>query len=151
MLFRSQILRKFISYHGVDVLKTCLDANIDSRTICRHQILLALKKLPIASKNIVLKSEGLVKRMCDADIFGAETSQIATDLLESWESLQMVYRIPKRVEVFGNEKSFDGAEADVSSQTLSSQSSFVAMNLKWQNSRESIVESDWRKRSYVPR
>jgi hypothetical protein len=78
------------------VLKNCLAAHIDSKTICRHQILTVLKMLPISNKNSVLKLEDMVTRMSEANDFGEVTATIAKDLITCWSSLQLVYKIPKR-------------------------------------------------------
>ncbi|KAI8907382.1 hypothetical protein EDD86DRAFT_54051 [Gorgonomyces haynaldii] len=90
------MLRKFIGCHGLDVLKTCLDAHIQQKTIVRHQILQVLKSLPISSKNGVLKLEEIIQTMTDTTVFGDYTAQLASELLESWKDLQMVYKIPKK-------------------------------------------------------
>ena len=90
------MLRKFVSLHGTNLLKTCLEAHIESKTIVRHQILLCLKSLPIANRATVVKIEDLVKRMEDVEVFGEETARLANELLESWSQLQMLYKIPKR-------------------------------------------------------
>lgn len=90
------MLRKFVSYHGLVVLKNCLAAHIESKTICRHHILTVLKMLPIGTKNSVLKLEEMVNKMTDADIYGSEISLLAQELINSWSTLQLVYKIPKR-------------------------------------------------------
>lgn len=90
------MLKKFISLHGLVVLKNCLIAHMDSKTICRQQILTVLKCLPIGTKNSVLKLEPLVEKMTDLETFGYEVSTLAKELLDSWAGLQLVYKIPKR-------------------------------------------------------
>lgn len=90
------MLRKFISYHGLIVLKNCLAAHMDSKTICRHQVLVVLKMLPIGTRNAIVKLEEMVLKMVDADIYGNDTAVVAKDLIETWSTLELVYKIPKR-------------------------------------------------------
>jgi hypothetical protein len=90
------MLKKFISFHGLIVLKNCLSAHIESKTICRHQILVVLKMLPIVTKNAVAKLEDMVGKMTDLETYGYDTSTLAKDLIETWSTLLLVYKIPKR-------------------------------------------------------
>ena len=92
------ILRKFVSYHGLLVLKSCLAAHIDSKTIVRRQILEVLRTLPISNRNTVVLLEPLIQKMTHEKAYGYEISQIAQELLGAWSELQMVYKIPKKAQ-----------------------------------------------------
>lgn len=76
-------------------------------------MLVVLKKLPIASRNSIVKLEEMVVRMSDAEVFGDETAALAAELVESWSGLQTVYKIPKRAAVIldtSTKKSPDSVE-----------------------------------------
>ncbi|KAJ3136996.1 histone methyltransferase set2 [Physocladia obscura] len=90
--------RKFLQYHGLLVLKTCLAQYFKSNASICYQTMRILKNLPPISRNSIedSKIEEVVKRLADRDTNGLSVSELAEDLLEMWEKYLKVYRIPKK-------------------------------------------------------
>lgn len=107
----SSLQRKFIHFRGLYLLERCLIEHLNSKSIVKHNILLALQMLPISTKNAIVKLELTVQQMTSAETFGFATAELAKKILESWASLEMVYKIPKRV------KGVDFSEQEVSGST----------------------------------
>jgi hypothetical protein len=89
--------RKFIHFRGLYLLERCLGEHINTKSIVKHNILLALHMLPISTKNAIVKLESMVQQMTSAETFGFATAELAKRILESWAVLELVYKIPKRL------------------------------------------------------
>ncbi|KNC98643.1 uncharacterized protein SPPG_06324 [Spizellomyces punctatus DAOM BR117] len=87
--------RRFIWGHGLSVLKMCLREYTGKNAAICLQVLRILRMLPIASKNTAEKVEDCVVKL--AELPDLEISTIAKELVESWSTLQSVYKIPKRI------------------------------------------------------
>ena len=89
--------RKFIHFRGLYLLERCLSEHMNTKSIVKHNILLALQMLPISTKNAIVKLEIMVQQMTSAENFGFATAELAKRILESWSGLELVYKIPKRI------------------------------------------------------
>ncbi|KAI8814863.1 hypothetical protein BJ742DRAFT_192691 [Cladochytrium replicatum] len=90
------IQRKFMQYHGLLVLKQCLVHYLKSDAMICSQVLRVLTMLPIWSRNSVvdIKLEETVEKLmenCEADL-----AHNAEQILCTWKTLPIVYKIPKR-------------------------------------------------------
>lgn len=90
------LLRKFIHFRGLLLLEKCLNEHSKSKTIVRYNILKLIKLLPVSTKNAVLSLEESLKKIMDKVEYGEECVELVSEILKSWEGLEMVYRIPKR-------------------------------------------------------
>ncbi len=90
------LLRKFIHFRGLYLLERCLAQHSSSKSIVKHNILLALQMLPISTKNAIVKLECMVQPLVHAESYGFATAELAKKLLDGWSTLEMVYKIPKR-------------------------------------------------------
>ncbi|KAJ3120871.1 hypothetical protein HK098_004187 [Nowakowskiella sp. JEL0407] len=91
------ILKKFLQYHGLVVLKMCIASYLGIENGICAQVVQVLRLLPITSRNSLedTKIEEIVlkyRESCEAD-----AAPFIDELLESWRSLQTIYKIPKRM------------------------------------------------------
>ncbi|KAI8621094.1 hypothetical protein BC830DRAFT_1095729, partial [Chytriomyces sp. MP71] len=90
---------KFLQYHGLAVLKSCLSHYCKSNVSICYQILRILKAFPKVTRNSILDSkiEDVVRKFVDPHN-GAAASVVesAQELLDLWSTFSMVYRIPKK-------------------------------------------------------
>jgi hypothetical protein len=93
----TSLLRKFVHYRGIYMLHRCLTLHLDGKEILRYNLLLALKSLPISTKNPVIEIEKLLEELDNVNEYGEKTAQLAKDILENWKDLEIVYKIPKRL------------------------------------------------------
>ncbi|KAJ3255397.1 histone methyltransferase set2 [Boothiomyces macroporosus] len=108
------LLRKFIYYRGLMLIERCLDQHLNSKSnTVRFYILQVLKLLPITAKNGIVNIEQHVEKMTDENAYGEVLSQLAKQIIENWASLEMVYKIPKKVKVEGENAQRDSpADSD---------------------------------------
>ncbi|KAJ3314869.1 histone methyltransferase set2 [Boothiomyces sp. JEL0838] len=108
------LLRKFIYYRGLILIERCLDQHMNSKSnTVRFYILQVLKLLPITAKNGIVNIEQHVEKMTDENAYGEVLSQLAKQIIENWASLEMVYKIPKKVKVEGENAQRDSpADSD---------------------------------------
>lgn len=89
------ILRKFVRLHGLKMLKFWLSEWKNDPEIL-IKVLHVLSQLPLANKNGLedCKMFDIVGRLTNHDNSGIR--DLANELLEDWDKLKSVYRIPKR-------------------------------------------------------
>lgn len=90
-----EVLKRFIRLHGLKMLKFWLGEWKNDRDIL-IRVLHVLSQLPLANRNGLedCKMFDVVEKYADCE--DEEISSIAKQLLEDWQQLKSVYRIPKR-------------------------------------------------------
>ncbi|RKP05448.1 hypothetical protein THASP1DRAFT_32709 [Thamnocephalis sphaerospora] len=91
-----QLLRKFMNTHGLQVLKIYLAEYDRNDELCRL-ILQQIDRLPITTRNTINASgvDHVVEKFTTHE--DPEIAQMATQLIEAWKDLKVVYKIPKRI------------------------------------------------------
>ncbi|KAI8812340.1 hypothetical protein BJ742DRAFT_54709 [Cladochytrium replicatum] len=126
--------RKFMQYHGLLVLKQCLVHYFKSDAMICSQVLRVLTMLPISSRNSVvdIKLEEAVEKLmdnCEADL-----AHNAEQILCTWKTLPIVYKIPKRIQTDVDADDKDASNLKRSGSELSEQPEKKA---RWESSGKS--------------
>ncbi|KAJ3239070.1 histone methyltransferase set2 [Chytriomyces hyalinus] len=91
--------RKFLQYHGLLVLKSCLVHHCKSNVSICYQIMRILKIFPPVTRNSIIdcKIEDVMRKFVDPEN-GHPPSIVesAQELLDTWATYSTVYRIPKK-------------------------------------------------------
>ncbi|KAI9209813.1 uncharacterized protein BJ171DRAFT_485101 [Polychytrium aggregatum] len=93
--------RKFLQYHGLVVLKSCL-LHFKSDNDITMTVLRILKSLPITTRNTIVdtKIETILNLFIETNS-QSELSGFAQEVITAWSTLPLVYRIPKRKQADG--------------------------------------------------
>lgn len=107
-----KIQTKIIALHGYQTLGSKLEKWKEDTDIS-ILILQILQKWPTFTKNKIASSkiETHVKALIDAPSTTVEVKQLSTGLLETWSTLEMAYRIPRRVRPIKADTIDEGEEA----------------------------------------
>ncbi|KAJ3050921.1 histone methyltransferase set2 [Rhizophlyctis rosea] len=89
----ASLLKRFLLSNGMNLLKNSLTTYIEHSVIVLT-ILHILKKLPLQSRTPIEKIEADVKPLAEHP--EADISDLAKELLESWATLPVTYKIPRR-------------------------------------------------------
>ncbi|KAI9030141.1 hypothetical protein CLU79DRAFT_425502 [Phycomyces nitens] len=93
-----EVLKQFVWLHGLKMLKFWLGEWKNDRDIVK-KVLHVLDQLPLANRNGLedCKMIDVVRKLTSHE--DQEISEMAESLIEKWEKLKSIYRIPKRMYV----------------------------------------------------
>lgn len=90
---KSLCKRKFLNLHGLKLLATLFTEHLKDKEIV-SSILIILKGLPLGTRNLI-EDSGWFEKL---KLVGPEFEEIAKELEDKWNSLEMAFKIPKKSE-----------------------------------------------------
>ncbi|CAO3659773.1 unnamed protein product [Rhizopus microsporus] len=132
-----EVLKRFIRLHGLKMLKFWLGEWKNDRDIL-IRVLHVLSQLPLANRNGLedCKMFDVVEKYADCE--DEEISSIAKQLLEDWQQLKSVYRIPKRNPMELDQPSNDKISVNGAEESENTTDSY---NLDFESSREFLIQT----------
>ncbi|KAI8884269.1 hypothetical protein K501DRAFT_218017 [Backusella circina FSU 941] len=138
----NEILKKFIRLHGLKMLKFWLSEWKNDKEIIK-KVLFVLSQLPLANKNGLEDSKmfDVVDKVKASD--NLEISEMAEQLIDKWNNLKSVYRIPKRAPPTSSNANTDtdNDSGDKDSEMLSSEKAAL-LPPRFESSREFFDPDD---------